>query len=72
MLWLGSGSGKKDQERDEQQWRETTGHDKKLIKTRCLTDIRKHSFPDRYVNTWNELEKEKIKAKSVHDFEVIY
>lgn len=48
--------------------REIRGQGKKLMKRRCLRDIKKHGFPYRCGNTWNDLEKEKVEAKNVHEF----
>ena len=48
--------------------RSTRGHSMKLRKGRCLQDVKKHSFPQRCVEMWNELSEEVISAKSVHSF----
>lgn len=47
--------------------RNTRGHRKKLRKTRCLRDIKKHSFPHRCIETWNDLKKEKVQTKTIHE-----
>lgn len=38
--------------------RDTRGHRKKLMKTRCLRDIKKHSFPCRGIDTWIGLKRD--------------
>lgn len=45
------------------------GHSLKLFKTRSQLNIRKHTFPCRVVNNWNQLPDWVITAKSVIQFE---
>ena len=41
--------------------------DKKILhKGICLKDTKKHSFPQRSIDTWNGLKEEVIMAKNVH------
>ena len=51
-------------------WNEgpTRGHDRKLRKTRCLRDVKKYSFPYRSVDRWNNLDKEIVHSKTMHEF----
>ena len=48
--------------------RDTRGHGKKLKKSTCRRDIKKHSFPQRCIETWNGLDKEIVNAETIHDF----
>ena len=48
--------------------RHTRSHSKKLRKGRCLRDVKKYSFPQRCIETWNGLNEEVVSAKSVHSF----
>ena len=54
--------------RDKIDGRSMRGHSMKLKKGRCLRDVKKYSFPQRYVEAWNELSEEVITAKSMHSF----
>ncbi len=47
----------------------TRGHEKKIFKQRPRLDIRKHSFCNRVVNSWNSLPNSVVNATSVLDFE---
>ena len=46
--------------------RQTRGHSRKLKKGRCLKDTKKHSFPQRSIEAWNNLPEEIVTAKCVH------
>ena len=46
----------------------TRGHEYKLFKTSCNTDLRKHFFTMRVVETWNGLPEEIVEAKTVNAF----
>ena len=46
----------------------TRGHDVKLVKDQCKSDIRKYSFSQRTVNEWNKLSTDCITASSVNMF----
>ena len=48
----------------------TRGHEKKLKKKYCRLNIRKYSFTNRVVDTWNSLPSELINAKTVVQFEI--
>ena len=48
--------------------RRTRGHGKKIRKCRCVSDIKKYSFPHRTVDIWNGLKEEVVTVKSVHLF----
>ena len=43
------------------------GHAMKLRKPRCMSDIKKYSFPYRAIDTWNGLKEEVVMAHSVSD-----
>ena len=43
-------------------------HGKKVKMSVCNKDIKKYSFPQRIVGTWNGLEKEIVEAKTIHCF----
>jgi len=47
----------------------TRGNNKKLYKTRPRLDIRKFSFSNRVVDTWNSLPNSVITATSIKSFE---
>ena len=47
---------------------DTRGHSLKLRKGRCLKDTKKHSFPQRSIDTWNNLTQQIITPTSVHKF----
>ena len=51
--------------------RSTRGHSKKLMKTRCVKDVKKYSFPYRCIDTWNALDDETVHAKTVSKFKEI-
>ena len=46
----------------------TRGHNLKLNKEHCRTDIRKNSFALRNINVWNNLRHETVNAKNVNEF----
>ena len=48
--------------------RDTRGHCKKLSKERCLKEIRRRSFPIRFVSTWNDLPEHVVTAPTVNAF----
>ncbi|MPC32942.1 hypothetical protein E2C01_026278 [Portunus trituberculatus] len=39
-----------------------------IMKSHCLKNIKKFSFPHRTVNIWNELSEEIVAVESVHKF----
>ena len=43
-------------------------HGRKVKMSVCTKDIKKYSFPQRIVGTWNGLEKEVVEAKTIHRF----
>ena len=47
---------------------QTRGHNKKLNKEYSRLDIRKHSFTQRIVNTWNNLPSNIVNAPDTHTF----
>lgn len=49
----------------------TRGHSLKIFKKRCNTDIRKHFFSFRVVDTWNNLPQHVIDATDVKKFEIL-
>ncbi len=49
----------------EEERRQMKGHMKKLRKARCRNDMKKCSFPQRRVVTWNELREEVVEAGCV-------
>ena len=54
--------------REEGDIRTLRSHSKKLMKGRCMKDVKKHSFPQRCVETWNGLSEDVVSAPSVHSF----
>ena len=48
------------------------GHNLTLYKKQCSKDIRKHSFSQRVVNSWNGLPHQVVNAKNVNDFKNKY
>ena len=46
----------------------TRGHSLKLLKQRCMTDLRKHCFPCRVVDEWNSLPEDVVVARNVNIF----
>jgi len=48
------------------------GHNKKLIKERSRLDIRKYSFSQRIMNSWNSLPASVVNAKTVNGFKNEY
>lgn len=46
------------------------GHGTKLKRRSCRRDIKKHSFPQRYIETWNNIDKEPVNVGMIHDFRV--
>lgn len=49
--------------------RETRGHRKKFMKTRCLKDMNKHRFLHRCADDCNDLNKI-VKAKCIHESKI--
>lgn len=45
--------------------------EKKVKKFRCLSDIKKYSFPHHTIVIWNDLREEVVTAKSAHMFKVV-
>ena len=54
--------------REEGVIRTLRSHSKKLMKGRCVKDVKKHSFPQRCVETWNGLSEDVVSAPSVQSF----
>ena len=48
------------------------GHEKKLIKDICLSDMRKYSFPHRSVDVWNKLNSDVVNAACVSQMKERY
>lgn len=48
------------------------GHEMKLTKERSRLDIRKHSFSQRIINSWNSLPASVVNAKTVNGFKNAY
>ena len=48
------------------------GHKMKLTNERSRLDIRKHSFSQRIINSWNSLLASVVNAKSVNGFKNAY
>ena len=48
----------------------TRGHEYKLRKGRCKSDVKKFSFPYRSVEDWNSLKEEVVRAMNIHSFKV--
>jgi len=46
----------------------TRGHSFKLVKHRCICEVRRHFFSERVVNRWNMLDQDTISAKTVNGF----
>jgi hypothetical protein len=46
----------------------TAGHKHKIYKKRCRTNIRKYSFSQRVVDTWNSLPAKVIESNTVNGF----
>ena len=46
----------------------TRGHEYKLKKTSCLHNIKKFSFPNRCINTWNDLDEEVVCERNNYNF----
>ena len=46
----------------------TRGHDLKLFKHPCKTNLRKYSFTNRIVDTWNNLTNETVHANNLNHF----
>jgi len=44
------------------------GHQWKLKKKRCNTDLRQHFFSERVINMWNNLDKHVVSAASINCF----
>ena len=50
----------------------TRGHSKKLEKKKGKKDVKKYSFPNRYIDTWNNLSEHIVSAKNIHQFKKLY
>ena len=48
--------------------RDTRGHGKKLKMGNCRREIKKRSFPQRCIETWNSLDKAVVQTETIHDF----
>jgi hypothetical protein len=46
----------------------TRGHSKKLVKERCVTDLRKYFFSNRVIKRWNMLDQQTVDAPSINAF----
>ena len=49
-------------------WRDTRGHSLKLAKQRCSKEVRRVSFTQRVVSTWNKLPEYVVRAPTVNAF----
>ena len=52
--------------------RRTRGHSKKLQKKKVKKDVKKYSFPNRYIKPWNSLPEHIASAKNIHQFKKLY
>ena len=46
----------------------TRGHNQKIYKKNCRTNIRKYNFSQRILDMWNSLPKQVIETKTVNTF----
>ena len=52
--------------------RSTRGHSKKIQKKRGDKDAKKYSFPNRFIDPWNNLPEQIVNAKNIHQFKKLY
>ena len=52
--------------------RRTRGHSKKLQNKQGQKDVKKFSFPNRYISAWNDLPEHIVSAKNIHQFKKLY
>ena len=52
--------------------RETRGHSKKLKEKVGKKNVKKYSFPTRYIRSWNNLSEHMVSAKNIHHFKKMY
>ena len=52
--------------------RETRGHSKKLKEKEGKKNVKKYSFPTRYIRSWNNLSEHIVSAKNIHHFKKMY
>ena len=52
--------------------RRTRGHSKKLQNKEGQKDVKKFSFPNRYISAWNDLPEHIVSAKNIHQFKKLY
>ena len=52
--------------------RRTRGHSKKLQKKQGKKDVKKYSFPNRFIKAWNDLPEYIVSAKNIHQFKNLY
>lgn len=52
--------------------RRTRGHNKKLKVKRGDKDVKKYSFPNRIIESWNSLPNQVVCAKTVHQFKKLF
>ena len=48
----------------------TRGHSRKLKRTRCIRDAKKHCFPNRRLGGWNELPEDVVSARTIPGFKI--
>ena len=46
----------------------TRGHSMKIVKHRFLSTVRQHSFSQRVITRWNNLDEKAVSAKTVNSF----
>ena len=50
----------------------TRGHSKKLLIKHGQKDVKKHSFPNKFIEPWNDLPEHIVSAKNIHQFKKLY
>ena len=50
----------------------TRGHSKKLLIKDGKKDVKKHSFPNKFIKSWNDLPEHIVSAKNIHQFKKLY
>jgi len=46
----------------------TRGHSVKLMKHRCITDLRKYFFSERVIDRWNMLTEDCVSSSTINEF----
>ena len=52
--------------------RRTRGNSKKIQKKKGKKDVKKYSFPNIFIDSWNKLPEHIVNAKSIHQFKKLY